>query len=153
LNGRSCWVSPRYGSRTNLTGCRLKRICLLFLSFLNKTFYSLRIDGTESFDIIPPSYQHLQHDDGNIRYQTSIYGTNSRLSGRPNRLNEYQTQHLSNTDNHNDLLSEHRIYRDRAAAKIQAAYRGYSVRKSLPWLNENHLHSEHNKRVNFKTKR
>jgi len=41
------------------------------------------------------------------------------------------------------------MYHDRAAAKIQAAYRGYSVRKSLPWLNEKqkHLQNESNKRV------
>lgn len=41
----------------------------------------------------------------------------------------------------NELLLERRIYRDRAARKIQAAYRGYSVRKSLPWLTDKQEHS------------
>jgi uncharacterized protein YqiB (DUF1249 family) len=61
-----------------------------------------------------------------------------------NRLTDYHNEHLSS-----DPLLERRIYHDRAAAKIQAAYRGYSVRKSLPWLNEKqkHLQNKNNKRV------
>ena len=48
-----------------------------------------------------------------------------------------------------DGQNERRIYHDRAAAKIQAAYRGYTVRKSLLSLNEKEkqLHSEFNQRV------
>jgi hypothetical protein len=48
-------------------------------------------------------------------------------------------------------MLERRIRRDRAAAKIQAAYRGYTVRKSLQWNNEKqkHLKSEFNKRVSL----
>lgn len=66
------------------------------------------------------------------------------------RLNDYSIPPLSSINEHRDLL-ERGMYRDRAAAKIQAAYRGYTVRKSLPWLNDKHkyLDDEFNKRVGF----
>jgi hypothetical protein len=113
-------------------------------------------DGTQPFDSTSSSSQYLQHDDGNIRYHPSYYDTNgmdpskssaiSRLSRSVNstRLAEHPVQQLST-----DLVLERGVYRDRAAAKIQAAYRGYSVRKSLPWLNDKHEHSssESNRRV------
>jgi hypothetical protein len=79
-----------------------------------------------------------QHDDGNLRYQTNNSSTLSRRLNT-NRLTDYQ---LSNINEHRDLLSERGVYRDQAAAKIQAAYRGYSVRKSLPWLNDKQKHSD-----------
>ncbi|CAF1016745.1 unnamed protein product [Adineta steineri] len=116
-------------------------------------FKYLRPDRILPFGTIPASYKHLQQDDGNIRNQTSHYDTNhsetnkssnvSRLSRglNSNRLNDYSNHQVSN-----DLSSDRRIHRDRAAAKIQAAYRGYTVRKSLPWLNDkpNHLDNEYN---------
>lgn len=117
------------------------------------------LDGTQPFD--PLSYQHLQNDDGNLRYQTSHYDGNNgdmlkpssvtRLSERlnSNHINDYSTPTLTNGNEHRDLVLERRIYCDRAAAKIQAAYRGYTVRKSLPWLNEKqkYLNDEFNQRV------
>jgi hypothetical protein len=41
------------------------------------------------------------------------------------------------------------VKRDRAAAKIQAVYRGYTVRKSMHWINDKQqrLNNEFNKRV------
>ncbi|CAF4369803.1 unnamed protein product, partial [Adineta steineri] len=108
------------------------------------------------FGTIPASYKHLQQDDGNIRNQTSHYDTNhsetnkssniSRLSRglNSNRLNDYSNHQVSN-----DLSSDRRIHRDRAAAKIQAAYRGYTVRKSLPWLNDKPNHYLENASINI----
>ena len=129
---------------------------LLFYWYLTiKYWHSL--DNTQPFDVSSSTYQHLQQDDGNVRSHTSYYETNnvpettkssnlSRLprSGNSNRLTDYSSQQISN-----ELLLERRIYRDRAAAKIQAAYRGYSVRKSLPWLNDKQEYStdEHKQRV------
>jgi hypothetical protein len=114
-----------------------------------KYFHSI-LDGTQPFDITSGSSQHLQHDDGNLRYQI----TNSELiksrpiNGRLNS-NRFIDSQISNLNDHRDFLSERRVYHDRAAAKIQAAYRGYSVRKSLPWLNDKQkvLHDEFNQRV------
>ncbi|CAF4320291.1 unnamed protein product, partial [Rotaria magnacalcarata] len=115
--------------------------------------------GTQSFESIPSSYQNLQHDDGNLRFQTSQYEINNsetlkpstltRLSERLN-LNDYQTQSLSNVHEHRDILLERHVYHDRAAAKIQAAYRGYTVRKSLPWLydKQKYINDEFNQRPN-----
>lgn len=50
-----------------------------------------------------------------------------------------------------DILAKAQIYEDRAAAKIQAAYRGYSVRKSLTRLNDKSksLDDQFNRRVNI----
>lgn len=77
-----------------------------------------------------------------------------RPSGRliklnKNRANEYQGQDLPGVGNLRDPVLEQRIKRDRAAAKIQAAYRGYSVRKSIHWLNDRkqRLNDQSNKRV------
>ena len=92
----------------------------------------LSADVIQSYDSNPPSYQHLQYENGNLRYpEVNKSSLVSRTSRRANPT------------------SEQRVYRDRAAAKIQAAYRGYSVRKSLTCLNEKqkHLHSEFNQRV------
>jgi len=108
------------------------------------SFLKYHLDGTQQFDIIPSSYQHLQNDGGNLRYQIN----NSELI-----KSRYNTNRLTNYQNSNvNDLSERRIYHDRAAAKIQAAYRGYSVRKSLPWLNDRqkNLDDEFNQRVKKK---
>ncbi len=125
-------------------------------------------DGTQPFDLIPPSQQTLQHDDGNLRLQTPVVLTNEhktepaamipskilRPSGRlshlnQNRTSEYQGTQLPGVGNLRDPLLERRIKRDRAATKIQAVYRGHTVRKSIHWLNEKQqrLKSEFNKRV------
>lgn len=77
-------------------------------------------DSTQSFEPIAPSAS-LQRDNGNLRYSDQA---KSRIHS----------------------LSERRVYRDRAAAKIQAAYRGYSVRKSLH-EKQKHLDAQLNKRV------
>ncbi|CAF0959170.1 unnamed protein product [Rotaria sordida] len=120
-------------------------------------FKYLRSNGTQPFDTISSSYQH---DDGNLRYQTSHYEINNSETIRPStlthlserlnsvHLNDYQNQPLTNINDHQDLLLERHIYHDRAAAKIQAAYRGYTVRKSLPWLNDKqkYFHDDFNKR-------
>ncbi len=101
-------------------------------------FLNIFLDGTQPFNIIPSSL--YQHDDGNLRYQTNNSDLiKSRLSN--GRLNDNR-----------DLSIERGIYHNRAAAKIQAAYRGYTVRKSLPRFNEKekHLHDEFNKRVKKK---
>ncbi|CAF1156782.1 unnamed protein product [Rotaria sp. Silwood1] len=97
-------------------------------------FKYLRSNSTQPYDTISSLYQH---DDGNLRYQTLNSETITHLN-----------QSLSNINDHRDLLLERRIYRDRAAAKIQAAYRGYTVRKSLSWLNDKqkYLHDKFNKR-------
>ena len=77
-----------------------------------------------------------------------------RPSGRliklnQNRSSEYQGQDLPGVGNLRDPLLEQRIKRDRAAAKIQAAYRGYTVRKSTHWLNDRkqRLNDQANRRV------
>ena len=77
-----------------------------------------------------------------------------RPSGRliklnQNRSSEYQGQDLPGVGNLRDPLLEQRIKRDRAAAKIQAAYRGYTVRKSIHWVNDRkqRLNDQFNKRV------
>ena len=111
------------------------------------------LDATQPFDLLSGTSQHLQQDDGNLRYQF----TNSELNkprstnGRLN-TNRFIDSQVSTLNDHRDFLSERRIYHDRAAAKIQAAYRGYSVRKSLPWLNDKPkvLHDEYNQRVQKK---
>ena len=122
-----------------------------------KSTSSFCIGDIQPLNTIPSSYQH---DDGNFRYQKSLHDANhietikpsklSRMSGRSSS-NDYRTRQLFNITDYHDLLSERRIYRDRAAAKIQAAYRGYTVRKSLPWLNKNakHLYDKFDKLVNI----
>ncbi len=131
---------------------------------MNPTF----LDGTQPFDLIPASQQNPQHDDGNLRSQIPIVITNEkktdpkpiipskilRPSGRlshlnQNRTSEYQGQQLPGVGNLRDPELERRVKRDRAAAKIQAVYRGYTVRKSIHWFNEKQqrLDSEYNKRV------
>lgn len=82
----------------------------------------------------------MQQEDGNIR-STDLIKSRS-MNGRLN--------HARPTDSR-DLLARSKIYEDRAAAKIQAAYRGYSVRKSLPWLNDKSksLDDQFNRRVNI----
>lgn len=77
-----------------------------------------------------------------------------RPSGRliklnQNRPSEYQGHDLPGVGNLRDPLLEQRIKRDRAAAKIQAAYRGYTVRKSTHWLNDRkqRLNDQSNRRV------
>ncbi|CAF0725174.1 unnamed protein product [Adineta steineri] len=141
---------------------------------IENKFKYIRPDGTQAFDIIPASFQQLQHNDGNLRTQTPIIITNNekidpepiiaskilRPSGRLSHLNqnqtsEYQNQKLPGVGNLRDPILEQRIKRDRAAAKIQATYRGYTVRKSLSWINEkqNRLNSEANKRPLRKPKK
>ncbi|CAF5203020.1 unnamed protein product, partial [Rotaria magnacalcarata] len=127
--------------------------------------------GNQPFDIIPPSHQQLQNDDGNLRFQSPVLITNNNIdheriipskvlrpSGRLSNLNqnhtsEYQGQKLPGVGNLRDPILEKRIKRDRAATKIQATYRGYTVRKSLNWINENQnqLTSEFNKRPTHKS--
>ena len=87
------------------------------------------LDGTQPFDFIPIGSDHLQHDDGNIR----------------------STDLIKSRSNHSRLTDQRDLPQDRAAAKIQAAYRGYSVRKSLPRLNEKSqsLDDQFNRRVNL----
>lgn len=79
-----------------------------------------------------------------------------RPSGRliklnQNRTSEYQGQNLPGVGNLRDPLLEQRIKRDRAAAKIQAAYRGYTVRKSIHWLNDRkqRANNQSNRRVDI----
>lgn len=81
-------------------------------------------DSTQPFETIAS----LQREDGNLRYS-------SRL----------------NSSSYRDFLHERRVYRDRAAAKIQAAYRGYSVRKLLNGK-QKHLENDFNKRVRIEAK-
>ena len=90
-------------------------------------FKYFRPDSTQPFETISSSLS-LQRDDGNLRYADHSKG--GRL----------------NSSSYRDFLVERRIYRDRAAAKIQAAYRGYSVRKLLN-EKQKHLNDECNKRV------
>lgn len=105
---------------------------------------SVPLDVIQSYDSNPSSYQHLQYDNGNLRYpeihpaETNKSSQVSRTSRRSNQSSEYR-----------DSALDRRVYRDRAAAKIQAAYRGYSVRKSLTCLNEKqeNLPSDFNQRV------
>jgi hypothetical protein len=132
------------------------------------SFCHLFLDGTQPFDILPASHQQLQHNDGNLRSQPPVLITNNnktesepiippkilRPSGRliqlnKNRSSEYQDQQLPGVGNLRDPLLERRVKRDHAATKIQAAYRGYTVRKSLDWSNQKQpqLRSEFNKRV------
>ena len=126
-------------------------------------FYSL--DGSQQFDIIPASDRQLQYADGNLRpilitnenkndRESVVPSKLLRPSGRLSHLNqnytsEYQDQQLPGVGNLRDPLLERRIKHNRAATKIQAVYRGYTVRKSLHWLNQNQdqLNSEVNKRV------
>lgn len=132
---------------------------------MNNTF----LDGTQQFDIVPTSRQQLQHDDGNLRIQPPILiqqgnakntepkknpSVRLRQSGRFSLLNqnhtsEYQGQKLPGVGNLRDPSLERRVKRDHAATKIQAVYRGYTVRKSLQWINDkqNQLDSQFNKRV------
>ncbi|CAF1165406.1 unnamed protein product [Rotaria sordida] len=133
---------------------------------IENKFKYFRPDGTQQFDIIPSSQKQHKYDDGNLRFQTPVRIDNNntdskpiipskiiRPSGRLSHLNqnhtsEYQGQQLPGVGNLRDPLLERRIKRDRAATKIQAAYRGHTVRKSLHWINgkQQQLHSEFNKR-------
>lgn len=121
------------------------------------------LDGTQAFDIVPATHNDLKYDNGNLRGitiennsqpETPVLSKLIRPSGRLSNLNqnytsEYQGQKLPGVGNLRDPLLEQRIRRERAATKIQATYRGYNVRKSLQWMNQNqqHLNSESNKRV------
>ena len=115
---------------------------------------SLHSDGTQPFDIVAPSLRELQNDNGNLRIQSPIYITKDetdrepkvpskllRPSGRlshlnQNRTSEYQGHPLPGVGNLRDPKLEQLVRRDRAAGKIQAAYRGYTVRKSLYWMDQ-----------------
>ncbi|CAF1073679.1 unnamed protein product [Didymodactylos carnosus] len=126
---------------------------------------SFRPDGTQKFDITTPEFDvntiNLDQE-GNLRHGDSrfistgepIYLVNQnnsdqqhhssaslRPSGRLSRLNQNWTSEFSGNlpgvgDLKDPLLAK-RIQRERAAGKIQAAYRGYSVRKSLQWSIKN----------------
>lgn len=124
-------------------------------SFVMTDFISAgicRSDGTQPFDIVAPSYQQLQHDNGNLRIQSPIHITKDEVHREPkvpskllrpsgrlshlnqNRSSEYQGHPLPGVGNLRDPKLEQLVRRDRAAGKIQAAYRGYTVRKSLYWM-------------------
>lgn len=134
-----------------------------------KNLKSILLDGTQPFDLIPASRPNPQHDDGNLRSPIPLVITNNknkpepepkvpskllRPSGRLSHLNqnhasEYHGQQLPGVGNLRDPSLERRVKRDRAATKIQATYRGYTVRKSMNWINEKEqqLNSQYNKRV------
>jgi hypothetical protein len=93
-------------------------------------------------------------NDNNLDHEPPIPSKILRPSGRLSHLNqnlpsEYQDHQLPGVGNLRDPLLERRIKRDHAATKIQAAYRSYTVRKSLHWSNEkqHRLNSDFNKRV------
>ena len=107
------------------------------------------LDGTQPFDLIPSSSR--KYDDGNLRHPPLVHLRNDRQapvpskflrsSGRLSHLNqnhasEYQGQALPGVGDLRDPALEQRIRRDRAAARIQSVFRGYTVRKSLQWIDE-----------------
>ena len=121
------------------------------------------LDGAQPFDLIPPSSR--KYDDGNLRHPPLVHLQNDRKekllskflrsSGRLSHLNqnhasEYQGQSLPGVGDLRDPALEQRIRRDRAAARIQSVYRGYTVRKSLQWIHEEklpHPQIKHHRRV------
>ncbi|CAF0746161.1 unnamed protein product [Adineta ricciae] len=137
-------------------------------------FKFFRPDGTQPFDIIPPSREQLQHDTGNLRIQPpiiikkrededeekhepTISAKLLRPSGRlshlnQNNINEYGNQRLPGVGDLRDPILEQRVKRDYAATKIQSTYRGYQVRKALQWSNQKQqrLNSEFNRRPSRK---
>ena len=96
----------------------------------------------------------MQRDQGNLRLQPPIEFVHREIpkekksnpkilrpSGRLSRLNqnqtsEYQGKDLPGIGNLRDPMLEQLIHRDLAASKIQAVYRGYTVRKSLNWIRD-----------------
>jgi len=126
------------------------------------------LDGTQPFDLIPSSQSNLKLDDGNLRSPIPFVIKNEhrrepevktpskllRPSGRLTNLNrnqasEYENEQLPGVGNLRDPMLEQRVKRDRAATKIQSAYRGYTVRKSLQWIHDEPQRQTHdfNKRV------
>jgi hypothetical protein len=99
--------------------------------------------------VFDPSQQR-QYDDGYNRHSTAALGESNPIETSQTSLISRMNAQVKHDNDHRDVQTEPRVYRDRAAATIQAAYRGYTVRKSLLCLNEKekYLYNEFTQRVN-----
>lgn len=121
-------------------------------SVQQKTFIAF-LDGTQRFDIVPPTKTQLRDEVGNLRTQSPIKFVKEpvevkqkskdiilRPSGRLSLLNrkpidEYEDVDLPGIGNLRNPDLRELVKRDYAATKIQAVFRGYRVRKAVDWIN------------------
>ena len=137
---------------------------LFFVVFLTIRIVFFSSDGTQRFDVVSPSHEKLQNDTGNLRIPSPIRLIKPakveektlpskfvRPSGRLTQINRNLQNELNRRDlpgigNLRDPSLEQLVRQDRAAARIQAVYRGYAVRKSMHWIRDRPV-EQTNKRV------